>query len=148
MKLEELRPAEGSTKTRKRVGRGHGSGTGKTSGKGQKGQNSRSGSGKGPGFEGGQNPIQRRLPKLPGFRNINRVEYQPVNVADLDAFEKGTEVGPELLRSSRLVRNKGVIKILGHGEITKNLTVKANAFSKTAIEKIEAAGGKAEIISV
>lgn len=147
MKLEELRPSEGSVRERKRVGRGHGSGTGKTSGRGQKGQNSRSGGGKGPGFEGGQNPIQRRLPKLPGFRNINRVEYQPVNVSKLDSFDKGSVVGPEELREKKLVRNKGLVKILGNGEIANNITVKANAFSESAIRKIEAAGGKAELIS-
>lgn len=145
MRLHELAPAEGSKKRARRVGRGIGSGLGKTSGKGHKGQLARSGGGKGPGFEGGQTPLQRRLPKR-GFTSIFKKEYAIVNVADLDRFEANTEVTPELLRESGLVRTRQDIKILGSGEIEKALTVKAQKFSKAAAEKIEAAGGKVEVI--
>ncbi len=145
MRLHELAPATGSKRRSKRVGRGIGSGLGKTSGKGHKGQLARSGGGKGPGFEGGQTPLQRRLPKR-GFTSIFKKEYAIVNVVDLNRFEANSEVTPELLRSSGLVRNKLDIKILGNGELEKALTVKAQKFSKAAAEKIEAAGGKVEVI--
>ena len=146
MKLHELSPAPGSKKTRNRVGRGVGSGNGKTSGKGHKGQNARSGGGVRPGFEGGQNPLYRRLPKR-GFNNRFRTEYAIVNLDDLSQFSAGTEVTPELLMQSGVVKNpKDGIKILGNGELTVQLTVKANKFSQSAVEKIQAAGGKAEVI--
>ncbi len=146
MKLHELSPAPGSRKTRKRIGRGIGSGTGKTSGRGHKGQNSRSGGGVRPGFEGGQNPLYRRLPRR-GFTNIHRREYAIVNLDQLGKFEEGTEVTPELLQESGIVKNpKYGIKVLGDGEITVQLTVKANKFSQSAVDKIQAAGGKTEVI--
>ena len=146
MKLHELASAEGARKTRKRVGRGIGSGSGKTAGRGQKGQNSRSGGGVRPGFEGGQNPIFRRLPKR-GFTNINRKEYAIVNLDQLSQFAADTEVTPELLMENGMVKNaKHGIKILGNGELAVKLTVKANKFSQSAVEKIEAAGGKTEVI--
>lgn len=148
MKLDELKKPKGSIKIRKRVGRGRSSGLGKTSGRGQKGQNSRSGGGKGPGFEGGQNPLQRRVPKLPGFTNINRKAYQPVNIMRLDVFDENTTVTPETFFEKKFIRKRdGLIKVLGKGEIAKKLTVKAHAFSSSAAKKIEAAGGKAEIVS-
>lgn len=146
MKLHELRPAEGSTKSRKRKGRGIGSGLGKTAGRGQKGQKARSGSGVRIGFEGGQMPLYRRLPKI-GFTNIFRKEYAIVNVGDLDIFENGAVVTPEELKKAGLVKaEKNGIKILGNGELNKQLTVRANKFSKTAEEKIVASGGKVEVI--
>ncbi|WNQ11758.1 50S ribosomal protein L15 [Paenibacillus aurantius] len=146
MKLHELSPAPGSTKTRKRVGRGIGSGTGKTAGKGHKGQNARSGGGVRPGFEGGQNPLYRRLPKR-GFTNISRKEYAIVNLEELNNFAEGTEVTPEVLMESGVIKNpKSGIKVLGNGEITVKLTVKANKFSQSAVDKIQAAGGKTEVI--
>lgn len=146
MKLHELKPAEGSRKERNRVGRGIGSGNGKTSGRGHKGQNSRSGGGVRPGFEGGQNPLYRRLPKR-GFTNPTRKEYAIVNLETLNRFEAGTEVTPELLLETGVVSNaKSGIKILGNGQLEKGLTVKANKFSASAIEAIEAAGGKTEVI--
>lgn len=149
MKLHDLRPAEGGgVKARKRVGRGIGSGTGKTSGKGHKGQNARSGGGTRPGFEGGQMPLFRRLPKR-GFTNVFKKEYALVNVSVLNNFEDGAEVTPEILFNSGLVKEakaKDGVRILGDGELTKKLTVKAHHFSKAAAEKIEAAGGKAEVI--
>lgn len=146
MKLHELSPAPGSRKERKRVGRGTSSGMGKTSGRGHKGQNARSGGGVRPGFEGGQNPLYRRLPKR-GFVNPTRKEYAVVNLADLNGFEAGTEVTPEILVNSGIVKNtKSGIKILGNGDVTVKLTVKANKFSQSAVEKIEAAGGKTEVI--
>lgn len=146
MKLHELYPVEGSRKNRKRVGRGPGSGTGKTSGRGQKGQNSRSGGGVRPGFEGGQMPLIKRLPKR-GFTNPTRKEYATVNIETLNRFEKGTEVTPELLLNTRIVRKqKNGIKILGSGELNVSLTVKAHKFSAAAKEAIEAAGGKIEVI--
>ncbi len=146
MKLYELSPAAGSTKEVKRVGRGHGSGNGKTAGKGHKGQNARSGGGVRPGFEGGQMPMTRRIPKR-GFNNIFATKYSTVNVSDLEKFVDGTVVDAELLKASGLIKkvNDGV-KILGNGELSKNLTVKAAAFSASAKEKIEKAGGKAEVM--
>ncbi|MGV2787679.1 50S ribosomal protein L15, partial [Clostridium perfringens] len=142
----ELSPAPGSRKERKRVGRGTSSGTGKPSGRGHKGQNSRSGGGVRPGFEGGQNPLYRRLPKR-GFVNPTRKEYAIVNIEELNSFAAGTEVTPEVLVESGIVNNtKSGIKILGNGEVTVSLTVKANKFSQSAVEKIEAAGGKTEVI--
>lgn len=146
MKLHELKPAAGSRKERNRVGRGIGSGNGKTSGKGHKGQNARSGGGVRPGFEGGQTPLFRRLPKR-GFTNINRKEYAVVNIDTLNRFEEGTEVTPELLIESGIVKNeKAGIKILANGNVEKKLTVKAHKFSAAAKEAIEAAGGKIEVI--
>ncbi|WP_025694122.1 50S ribosomal protein L15, partial [Paenibacillus durus] len=144
MKLHELAPAPGSRKERNRVGRGTSSGNGKTSGRGHKGQNSRSGGGVRPGFEGGQNPLYRRLPKR-GFVNPTRKEYAIVNLEELNSFAEGTEVTPQLLLETGVVKNaKSGIKILGNGEITVKLTVQANKFSQSAVEKIEAAGGKTE----
>jgi large subunit ribosomal protein L15 len=146
MKLHELRPAEGSTKNKKRLGRGTASGQGKSAGKGQKGQNSRSGGGVRLGFEGGQMPLYRRLPKV-GFTNIWRKEYAVVNLSDLDVFENGTVITIEALKEAGLVKAmKSGVKILGTGDINKSLTVQANKFSKTAAEKINAAGGKVEVI--
>lgn len=143
MKLHELKPNEGSVQTRKRVGRGPGSGLGKTSGKGHKGQNARSGGGVRPGFEGGQLPLFRRLPKR-GFNNYEfRTEYAIVNVGDLNDFKDGSVIELSNLKESGLVKKeKDGIKILGNGELTKKLTVKANKFSSTARVKIENAGGK------
>ncbi len=146
MKLHELSPAPGSAKKAYRVGRGAGSGNGKTAGKGHKGQNARSGGGVRPGFEGGQMPLQRRLPKR-GFINIFRTVYAEVNVCDLDRFEDGAVVDAQALREKGLAKRKcDGVKILGRGEITKKLTVKAAKFSASAKEKIEAAGGKAEVV--
>ncbi|OPA73097.1 50S ribosomal protein L15 [Paenibacillus selenitireducens] len=146
MKLHELVSSPGSRKERKRVGRGTSSGTGKTSGRGHKGQNSRSGGGVRPGFEGGQNPLYRRLPKR-GFNNPTRKEFAIVNIEELNNFAEGTEVTPEVLMESGIVKNPMAgIKVLGNGEVTVKLTVKANKFSQSAVEKIEAAGGKTEVI--
>ncbi len=146
MKLHELKPAEGSRKTRNRVGRGIGSGNGKTAGRGHKGQNSRSGGGVRPGFEGGQNPLYRRLPKR-GFTNPTRKEFAILNLDQLNRFEDGTEVTPELLIETGAVSNvKDGVKILGNGKLERKLTVKANKFSASAVEAIEAAGGKTEVI--
>lgn len=146
MKLHELSPNPGSTKEVKRIGRGHGSGHGKTAGKGHKGQNARSGGGVRPGFEGGQTTLARRIPKR-GFNNIFATEYAVVNVADLDRFVDGTVVDTELLIASGLIKKElDGVKVLGNGELTKNLTVKAAAFSASAKEKIEKAGGKAEVM--
>jgi large subunit ribosomal protein L15 len=146
MKLHELKPSEGSRKVRNRVGRGIGSGNGKTSGRGHKGQNSRSGGGVRPGFEGGQNPLARRLPKR-GFTNPTRKEYAVVNLEKLVRFEEGTEVTPELLLETGVVSNlKDGIKVLGNGKLEVKLTVKAHKFSVSAKEAIEAAGGKTEVI--
>ena len=146
MKLHELKPAEGSTKSKKRIGRGTASGQGKSAGKGQKGQNSRSGGGTRLGFEGGQMPLYRRLPKI-GFTNIFRKEYAIVNLSDLERFDNGTVVNPDVLKEAGLVKAMlAGVKILGNGDITKNLTVQAHKFSKTAAEKIAAAGGKVEVI--
>ena len=144
MKLNELKPAEGSTAVRKRVGRGIGSGNGKTAGRGHKGQWARSGGGVRPGFEGGQMPLARRLPKR-GFHNIFATEYAIVNLSALNVFEDGAEVTEsELLAKGLVSKVKDGVKVLGNGELTKKLTVKAAAFSASAKEKIEAAGGKAE----
>ena len=145
MKLHELSPAPGSVKKAFRKGRGAGSGNGKTAGKGHKGQKARSGATR-PGFEGGQMPLQRRVPKR-GFTNIFATVYATVNVSDLERFENGTVVDVNLLKEAGLVKkvNDG-IKVLGNGELTKQLTVNATAFSASAKEKIEKAGGKAEVI--
>lgn len=147
MDLSNLSPAEGSKHSNNfRRGRGHGSGNGKTAGKGHKGQKARSGGAPRPGFEGGQMPLYRRIPKR-GFTNINAKEIIPVNVAALERFEDGTVVTVDMLVDTRIVRNpKDGVKILGNGELTKKLTVQANAFSASAKEKIEAAGGSAEVI--
>lgn len=146
MKLHELAPAPGSKKDHFRVGRGTGSGNGKTSGKGHKGQNARSGGGVRPGFEGGQMPLARRLPKR-GFNNIFAVKYAAVNVSELNRFEDGAVVDAEALKAAGVVKKTlDGIKILGNGEISKKLTVKAAKFSTSAKEKIEQAGGKAEVI--
>ncbi len=144
MKLNELSPAVGSTKDSYRKGRGPGSGNGKTAGKGHKGQNARSGGGVRPGFEGGQLPLYRKLPKR-GFKNRFAVNYAIVNVSALNKFEDGAVVDLEALLAAKLVRKElDGLKILGEGELTKKLTVKANVFSASAKEKIEAAGGKTE----
>ena len=146
MELHNLKPTEGSTHSKKRLGRGVGSGTGKTSGKGTKGQNSRSGGGTRPGFEGGQTPWFKRIPKR-GFTNRFRKEFAIVNVSELDKYEEGTVVTPELLLQDRLIRKYlDGVKILGNGEITKKLTVQANKFTGSAVAKIEAAGGTTEVI--
>jgi len=148
MKLHELKPAAGSRKSPKRVGRGPGSGTGKTAGRGHKGQKSRSGYSKKPGFEGGQMPLHRRLPKR-GFTNIFRTEYRIVNVDRLSAFEAGSVVDPEaLLKAGLLAKGKDAVKVLGNGEIGVALTVRAHRFTGSAAKKIEAAGGTAEMIKV
>ena len=146
MKLHELRAAEGSTKNRKRRGRGTATGQGKTGGRGMNGQKSRSGGGVRLGFEGGQMPLYRRLPKR-GFTNIFGTEYTTIHVKDLNRFEAGTVVTPELLEETGLVKQvKDGIKVLGDGALENSLTVKASKFTKSAVEKIEAAGGKAEVI--
>ncbi|EFL56169.1 ribosomal protein L15 [Veillonella atypica ACS-049-V-Sch6] len=147
MKLHELQPAAGSKKTRTRVGRGLGSGLGKTSGRGQKGQNSRSGGGVRSGFEGGQMPLYRRLPKR-GFNNVFAKQYAEVNVEQLNRFEDGATVDPVALIEAGILKNvHDGIRILGNGSLeTKNLTVIANGFTKSAEEKITAAGGKVEVI--
>ena len=146
MKLHELQPAEGSRKVRNRVGRGTSSGNGKTSGRGQKGQKARSGGGVRLGFEGGQTPLFRRLPKR-GFTNANRKEYAVINLDVLNRFEDGTEVTPVALVEAGIVKNeKAGIKVLGNGSLDKKLTVKAAKFSKHAQETIEAAGGSIEVI--
>jgi large subunit ribosomal protein L15 len=146
MKLHELKPAEGSRHERKRKGRGIGSGNGKTAGKGHKGQNARSGGGVRPGFEGGQTPLARRLPKR-GFTNINRKEFAVVNLDALNRYEDGTEVTPELLIETGLVKKElAGIKVLAKGNLEKKLTVKAHKFSSAAEEAIKAAGGQTEVI--
>ena len=146
MKLYELSPAEGSKKEAKRIGRGHGSGQGKTAGKGHKGQKARAGKGMRVGFEGGQMPLQRRLPKR-GFNNIFRKNVVAINVSTLNKFEDGAVVDIAALTEKGIVKNSfDSVKILSNGTITKKLTVKANAFSKGAVAKIEAAGGKTEVI--
>ena len=146
MRLSDLNSIPGATRNSKRKGRGHGTGNGKTAGRGHKGQKARSGGGVRLGFEGGQMPLYRRLPKV-GFTNIFRKIYAIVNVADLEVFDDGTEVTIDLLREHGLV-NKVIdgVKILGNGELSKKLTVKANKFTKTAQEKIQSAGGKVEVI--
>ena len=146
MKLHELHPAEGSTTAQKRLGRGSGSGLGKTSGKGHKGAKARSGGGKRPGFEGGQMPLYRRVPKR-GFNNVFGTEYAEVNVERLEAFEDGAVVDAKALLEARIIRKElDGVKVLGGGELTKKLTVKAAKFTGSAKEKIEAVGGKAEVI--
>ena len=146
MKLHELSPSEGSKKKSFRVGRGHGSGNGKTAGKGHKGQNARSGGGVRPGFEGGQMPIYRRLPKR-GFNNIFAKKYVSINVEELNKLEDGIEVTAEILKEAGVISKicDGVV-IMGRGELQRKLTVKAARFTKTAAEKIAAAGGKAEVV--
>ena len=146
MKLHELKPSPGSSKNRKRLGRGTATGQGKTAGRGMNGQKSRSGGGVRPGFEGGQMPLYRRLPKR-GFTNIFGTQFAEINVDVLNKFEDGAEVTPEILKSEGILKKQlDGVKILGNGELAKKLTVKAHKFSKSAVEKIEAAGGKAEVI--
>ena len=147
MKLHELSPAAGSVNDVKRIGRGHGSGNGKTAGKGHKGQKARSGGGVRPGFEGGQMPLQRRIPKR-GFNNIFAKQYVIVNVSDLEAkFEDGAVIDSKAIVEAGLTKKiLDGIKVLGNGEVTKSFTVKAAAFSKSAVEKIEKAGGKTEVM--
>ena len=146
MKLHELKAAPGSSRTGKRKGRGQASGTGKTAGRGMNGQNSRSGGGTRLGFEGGQMPLYRRIPKR-GFTNIWRQPPEIVNIGDLGVFEDGAEIGAEDLLERGLIKKAGAgVKILGDGKLEKSLTVKANKFSKAAAQAIEAAGGKAEVV--
>ena len=146
MKLHELQPAEGSTTAKKRLGRGVGSGLGKTSGKGHKGAKARSGGGKRPGFEGGQMPLYRRVPKK-GFTNIFGTDYAAVNIERLEVFEDGATVDFQALKDAGIIKKElGGVKIMGGGELTKKLTVKAAKFTASAKEKIEALGGKAEVI--
>lgn len=146
MKMHELSPAFGSTKEAKRIGRGHGSGNGKTAGKGHKGQKARAGHGMRPGFEGGQMPLQRRIPKR-GFNNIFAVEWAAINVSALEAFEDGATVDAAALAEKGIIKKANLpIKVLGNGKLTKKLTVKLNAFSASAAEKINSVGGKAEVI--
>ena len=147
MQIHDLKPAPGSKKSRKRVGRGPGSGKGKTAGRGMNGQKSRSGGGKRAGFEGGQTPLARRLPKLPGFKNFNRVEYLPVNVGRLnEKFENGDVVNGETLCEKGIIkRPDALVKVLGDGELNKSLTVQVDKVSASAASKIEAAGGKVEV---
>lgn len=146
MEIKDLKSAPNSTKARKRVGRGPASGTGKTAGRGLNGQKSRPGGGKGAGFEGGQTPLARRLPKLPGFRNPNRMEYAPVNVERLDALFEANDVvdGDSLVEKGVIAYSTIPVKVLGNGEITKPLTIKTDKISASAKAKIEAAGGKVE----
>ena len=146
MKLHELQPAEGSTTAKKRLGRGVGSGLGKTSGKGHKGAKARSGGGKRPGFEGGQMPLYRRVPKK-GFNNIFGTDYAAVNVERLEVFEDGAVVDAQALKDAGIIKKElGGVKIMGNGDLTKKLTVKAAKFTASAKEKIEAVGGTAEVI--
>ena len=146
MQLNDLRPAEGSRKNRKRIGRGNSSGHGTTAGRGTKGQLSRSGGGKGAGFEGGQQPLAMRLPKLPGFTNHNRVEYAPVNVSRLEIlYADGETVDAETLKAKGVIKHDYIpVKVLGNGELTKKLTVKVDKVSASAKAKIEAVGGRIE----
>lgn len=146
-RLHNLKPPPNSSKDRKRVGRGRSAGGGKTCGRGTKGQKARSGSKRKIGFEGGQMPLLRRVPKLGGFKPLSRKVYTVVNVRDLDRFEEGTVVDPASLAEAGLIdKEREIVKILGEGEVTKSLQVRANAFSNSAREKIEAAGGSAEVI--
>ena len=146
MKLHELSPAPGSNREVKRIGRGHGSGNGKTAGKGHKGQKARAGRGMRAGFEGGQMPLMRRLPKR-GFNNIFATRYAEVNVGALNAFEAGSVVDTEALKKAGVIKKAyDGVKVLGNGKVEKAITVQAAAFSKSAKEKFEAAGGKAEVI--
>lgn len=147
MKLHDLKPNKGSKKDRKRVGRGYGSGMGKTAGRGTKGQNSRAGGGVPLWHQGGDTPYYRRMPKKPGFRNFNRVEYQEVNLEHLSAFRKDSEVTPEILREVELINTLSrPVVILGRGDLKKPLKIKAHRFSRKAKEKIEKAGGTVEVI--
>jgi len=148
MDLSNLKPAKGSTKTKKRIGRGQGSGTGGTSTKGHKGQKSRSGYSRKTGFEGGQMPLQRRVPKF-GFKNINRKEYKGINISTLQELadaRKVSDIDVDLLVEAGLARKNSLVKILGNGELKSKLNVKAHAFSKSAVEAIEAAKGSVELI--
>ncbi|TCO74996.1 50S ribosomal protein L15 [Marinisporobacter balticus] len=146
MKLHELRPAEGSTKNRKRLGRGTATGQGKTGGRGQDGQKSRSGGSIKPGFEGGQMPLYRRLPKR-GFTNIFKKQWTIINVDTLNKFDEGTVITPELLLEEGIIKKVvDGVKVLGDGQLQKKITVQAHKFSQSAVEKIEAAGGKIEVI--
>ncbi|MFP3929234.1 MAG: 50S ribosomal protein L15 [Desulfobacteraceae bacterium] len=145
MRVHELSPAAGSRRPKKRVGRGPGSGHGKTACRGQKGQRARSGSRLKPGFEGGQMPLQRRLPKR-GFKNLFRTEYKAVNVTDLDRFEQGSRVGPEELEAAGLVGKNDMVKLLGRGDVPHALNVRVHRVSRSARSKIEAAGGTVELI--
>jgi large subunit ribosomal protein L15 len=146
MDLGTLRPSPGSKRPIKRVGRGPGSGHGKTAGRGHKGKGARSGGNVKPGYEGGQMPLQRRIPKR-GFRPVSRTEYAVVNLAHLGRFAAGSTVGPDELRGARLVRGRRPVKLLGDGTLAHALTVRAHAFSKTARERIEAAGGTVEVVA-
>lgn len=146
MKMHELAPAFGSTKEAKRIGRGHGSGNGKTAGKGHKGQKARAGHGMRPGFEGGQMPLQRRIPKR-GFNNIFAEEWAAINLSALEVFEDGATVDAAALADKGIIKKANLpVKVLGNGKLTKKLTVKLNAFSASAAEKINSVGGKAEVI--
>jgi large subunit ribosomal protein L15 len=144
MKIHDLKPAEGSRHPRRRVGRGTGGKGGKTAGRGTKGQGARSNVP--AGFEGGQTPLHRRTPKAKGFKNPFRVEYHVVNLSTLEAFDAGAEVSPDTLREHGLVAKRGLVKVLGRGELTKKLTVRAHGFSRSAIRAIEAAGGTTEVL--
>ncbi len=147
MKLHDLKPNIGSKKNRKRVGRGHGSGMGKTSGRGMNGQNSRAGGGVPLWHQGGDTPFYRRMPKKPGFKNFNRIEYQEVNLEFLSQFRKGSEVSPEVLREADLINTLSrPVVIMGRGELKKPLKIKAHRFTRKAVEKIEKAGGSVEVI--
>ncbi len=148
MEIKDLKPSENSRFSRKRVGRGNGSGIGKTAGRGFNGQKSRSGGGKGAGFEGGQTPLARRLPKLPGFKNFNRTEYVPVNVSRLEKkYDDGETVDIDTLVEKGIIKNNKVaVKVLGDGELSKKLTVKVDKVSASAQKKIEAAGGKVDTV--
>ncbi|MFO7928157.1 MAG: 50S ribosomal protein L15 [Candidatus Humimicrobiaceae bacterium] len=147
MRINDIKKPKGIRKSRKRVGRGDSSGYGKTAGRGTKGQLSRSGGKTRIGFEGGQMPLQRRLPHLKGFKNTRKKVYNTINVGELDKFKEGTTVDYKLLKESgHLVKKSDLVKILGDGELSKKLNVKANAFSKSAAQKIEKAGGKAEVV--
>lgn len=147
MKLHELRPDEGATKKRTRVGRGYAAGKGKTAGRGVKGQGARTGGGKGQYFEGGQLPLVRRLPFKRGFTNIFRIEYQEVNLDQLEGFSKGGEVTPETLAEARIIKHADrPVVVLGRGDLEQALQVKAHRFSRSAQEKIESAGGSVEVL--
>ena len=149
MKLHDLKPNQGSKKNRKRVGRGYGSGYGKTAGRGTKGQNARSGGGVPLWHQGGDTPYYRRMPKKPGFKNFNRIEFQEVNLEFLSQFRKNSEVNPEVLREVELINTLSrPVVILGRGELKKPLKVKAHRFSRKAKEKIEKAGGTVEVIEI
>ena len=145
MKLDSLNPSKGSIKNRKRIGRGHGTGLGKTSGRGQKGQKSRSGGNPHPWFEGGQMPLYRRLPKR-GFTNIFRKEYEIVNIAQIAGFAMKGPITPEVMKEKGMIRKVDSVKVLGNGELSEAVTVHAQKFSKSAIDKIEKSGGKAVTI--